>query len=549
MLTWAAAGVAVVFGTWMVWQRRWISDDGFINYRIIQQLLAGRGPTYNAAERVEGGTSTLWLGLVWLGQAITPGSDTGAVMVALGTALSALALALLAVGAFALHPGRPLLLPVGLAVVVAIAPMWDFGTSGLETSLSMAWIAACFAGLAVRVRRGPAARPAWQPWPLAVLIGLGPLVRPDFALLSLGFGIALLWQSGRRWRAWLAAAGIALVVPVAYEIFRMGFFASLVPNTALAKSNGSWAQGLLYLRDFVGTYWLWIPIAIGVWLIGSRVSRRPASGEPDARSLLVILPLTALAHTAFVVSVGGDFMHGRFLLPATFLFFAPIALVPATGHRRILVALVAVGAVSSALLLRPQLWNGMIADERSYYSSFVPDAPGASVPLENWSADVGFQLSRKAAADQARGESYYVAVGQPDQPLPRNGTGVAFLATSLGIAGAASGIEVTVADTPALVDPIGSRVVLPADAEFRVGHAYRPEVWVVARLASGDRTPPLAGLADARTALSCAPVVELMDAVSQPLTPERFFTNLMLAPKLTFLRIPVDPAEAVARLC
>jgi len=336
---------------------------------------------------------------------------------------------------------------------------------------------------------------------------------------------------------------------VAYEIFRMGFFASLVPNTALAKSNGSWAQGLLYLRDFVGTYWLWIPLAIGVWLIGSRVARRPASGEPDARSLIVILPLTALAHTAFVVSVGGDFMHGRFLLPATFLFFAPIALVPATGHRRILVALVAVGAVSSALLLRPQLWNGMIADERSYYSTFVPDTPGASVPLENWSADVGFQLARKAAADQAQSESYYVAVGQPDQPLPRNGTGVAFLATSLGIAGAASGIDVTVADTPALVDPIGSRVVLPADAEFRVGHAYRPEVWVVARLASGDRTPPLAGLADARTALSCAPVVELMDAISQPLTPERFFTNLMLAPKLTFLRIPVDPAEAVARLC
>ena len=187
MLTWAAAGVAVVFGTWMVWQRRWISDDGFINYRIIQQLLAGRGPTYNAAERVEGGTSTLWLGLVWLGQAITPGSDTGAVMVALGTALSALALALLAVGAFALHPGRPLLLPVGLAVVVAIAPMWDFGTSGLETSLSMAWIAACFAGLAVRVRRGPAGRPAWQSWPLAVLIGLGPLVRPGGSFVGLTY--------------------------------------------------------------------------------------------------------------------------------------------------------------------------------------------------------------------------------------------------------------------------------------------------------------------------------------------------------------------------
>ena len=49
--------------------------------------------------------------------------------------------------------------------------------------------------------------------------------------------------------------------------------------------------------------------------------------------------------------------------------------------------------------------------------------------------------------------------------------------------------------------------------------------------------------------LACEPVVELLDAVSEPLTFERFVKNVTLAPSLTFLRIPVDPAEAVQKLC
>lgn len=549
VLTWTLVAIPVIVATSMVWLRRWVSDDGFINYRVIQQLLAGHGPVYNLNDRVEVGTSTLWLGLVWLGRVLTPGSETGQVMVVLGTALTALALILLAVGAMALSNNRQVFVPAGLAVVAALPPVWDFGTSGLETSLSMAWLAGCFAALASRLRRGTVDRPAWQPWPVATLIGLGPLVRPDFALISLAFGIALLWQSRRRFSEWLGAAGIALAAPLAYEVFRMGFFASLVPNTALAKANGSFAQGVRYLLDFVGTYWLWVPLAAGALLIIARVAKRPERGEASARSLLVILPVAGLVHACFVVSVGGDFMHGRFLLPATVLFFAPIAVVPFSGLARALAPIMVAWALVCGLVLRPALWNGMIADERTYYAKFVADVPGASVSLENWSADIGFKLARKAAADHARGESYYVSIGKPDQRLPRTGAGVVMVLNSLGDAGAASGLDVIVNDPPSLGDPIGSRLVLAPDAQFRVGHAYKPEVWALARFAAADRTPPVAGLAQARQTLACAPVAELLDAVSQPLTFDRFVKNVALAPKLTFLRIPVNPDEAVKVLC
>src|ERR1700716_2423663 len=58
--------VAVLFG-WGAWERRWIADDGLIVLRTVRNLLAGNGPVFNAGERVESNTSTLWTYLIYLG--------------------------------------------------------------------------------------------------------------------------------------------------------------------------------------------------------------------------------------------------------------------------------------------------------------------------------------------------------------------------------------------------------------------------------------------------------------------------------------------------
>lgn len=42
-------------------ERRWVGDDGFINVRVAQQLLAGNGLVFNAGERVEAITSPGWV--------------------------------------------------------------------------------------------------------------------------------------------------------------------------------------------------------------------------------------------------------------------------------------------------------------------------------------------------------------------------------------------------------------------------------------------------------------------------------------------------------
>ena len=542
---------AVVVGV-MTWLRRWVSDDGFINVRVILQLVAGNGPTYNLNERVEVGTSTLWLFFVTLGKLAAPWAEVGEVMVWLGTGFSTLAMLLLGLGALHLLPPRAgVVLPLGTAALAGLTPFWDFGTSGLETSLTFCWIAACSWALARRWANRPRKPlPAWRPWPVATLIGLGVLIRPDLALVTLVFGVMLLCQSERRLIGWLGAAGFALALPVAYEIFRMGYYASLVPNTALAKANASPEQGLIYLRDFVMTYHLYVPVALALALYLAGIAR--GFRDPDAGlTALWLGPLIAVGiHGGFVISVGGDFMHARFLLPATVLLFAPVAVVGGAAWTRVVAVLAMVWALVAGLTLRPALWNGMIVDERAYYSAFVPDRPGAMVIAENWSADVGFQLTQRAARDLAQGRSYFVDITKPDDKLPTfDAEGVYVVINSLGIAGVGAGLQVTMIDPPSLGDPIGSRLVLAPDAQYRVGHAYKPVVWAMARYTAADVHPDDKQLNDARAALACGDIPALISAVSEPLTPQRFVSNLMLAPKLTLLRIPVDPAQARAALC
>ncbi|MDO5500313.1 MAG: hypothetical protein Q4F67_11620, partial [Propionibacteriaceae bacterium] len=328
----------------VAWNLRWMSDDGWINMRVVDQMLAGNGPVFNTGERVEVGTSTLWLWLLIGVSALIPWFEPSQLAMVLGTGLMATALVLASLGSMHLLAPRthradstPRLVwvPAGTAVIAALPPIWEFATSGLEMSLAVCWLAACFWGLARRLPRpdaGPAPRRlgAFRPWWLPVLIGLGPLVRPDFALFALAFAIALLVQSRLGVVSWAGAAVLALAIPGAYQVFRMGYYAALVPNTALAKdaSGTRWAEGLSYLLDFIGPYAVWVPLVLIA--IVQIVHLRGWAAERDrARiALTVAVPVAGLLHATYIVRVGGDFMHARFLLPATVAIVLPIAAYP-----------------------------------------------------------------------------------------------------------------------------------------------------------------------------------------------------------------------------
>jgi arabinofuranosyltransferase len=329
---------------------RWITDDGFIYLRVVQQIRAGNGPVFNAGERVEAFTGALWVALLAVADLTTP-ARLEWLAVILGLAGGAAGLALAIAGARRIGDGdsRTWFVPLGALVFVVVTPVWIFATSGLETGLTVGWLGACLWLLAAW-----ATTPAsLMSLPSAAVLGLGWLVRPDLALFSAAFvaivvGVDWRHMPRRRRVAFVAAA---LGLPLAYQLFRMGYYGSLVPNTALAKegAGSNWERGWRYLRDFADAYWLWVP-AIG--LVAGAYVPLARSLHGRVRLTVGVFALCGLLHGTYMVRTGGDYIHARLLLPGFFAICAPVAVVPAT--RRYLASLVvAPWAAAAMLTLRP----------------------------------------------------------------------------------------------------------------------------------------------------------------------------------------------------
>lgn len=463
-------------------------------------------------------------------------------------------------------------IPFGILVPLALPALWDFATSGLETGLAWAWLGASFAVVADAGRRGPDA-PRLRLGLRLLLVGLGPLVRPELAIYSVAFGAALLvlverprrQAGGPRtagWRLVLAWAGI----PLAYQVFRMGYYASLLPNTALAKNatDSQWERGTEYLTNFAGTYWLAIPALL---LVEAALASPPLwrrTGQVVAASVVV----PALLHALYIVWIGGDYMHGRFWLVPTLALAAPLAAVPlprtslwttapsarSAQLRLGAVAAVAVWAVVCAVSLRaPQLDLGdhhSIDDQRALLTSPAARAAGASahpVELDDQPYAAVVRADQAALGDVDDELIWRVhLVGDELDRFPRTeGSGPTASYDAIGVAGLVLGRDTTFIDPYGLADPVAARQ--PAVSERRAGHTHElPRPW---RLARAEVTTTDAEIEAATRAMTCGQLGELLDGIQDPLTPGRFLRNLVNAPANTRLAIPADATEAEARFC
>lgn len=550
------------------WNRRWMSDDGFINIRVIANLFDGYGPVFNVGERVEVGTSTAWLAVLAAGHAVTPFLAVSRLAVWTGLLATVIGLVAVSAGAATLCrlQGRTgPLLPFGTLVLAALPPFWDFATSGLETGLVFLWLGASFYLLGRRldrIRDGRTSRTeVWQPlWP-ALLIGIGPLVRPDLTLIAAALGVALLFQSRRSWRSWIGGAVVALAAPVLYELFRAGYYAALVPNTALAKGAGEslWRQGLTYLDDYAGRYLLLVPLCAGIVLWVPRLVSAARRTDLAVAALLVLPVLGAALHAVFVLRVGGDFMHGRFLLPATFAAAMPIAVLAAGrgAAARVLtlapLAVVLVWSVTVGTQVRVPYTNTIgpagIADERGVY---VNDAGTPKPVIVEAFAEPGSIVAWYEQAVIARtlaesGERVFLD-NQNRVPVADGYTVVTRMG-NIGIFGVRAGPQVFVADRLSLANPIGARLDIVEVENPRIGHSQEvPLVWDLARFTAttpGDAPDVRAG----REALACGELRDLQMAVTGPMTVQRFVRNVVDASHLTRLRIPADPFVARDQFC
>ncbi|PPK65924.1 hypothetical protein V5P93_000182 [Actinokineospora auranticolor] len=561
------AAVLLVF-LFLAWQRRWMSDDGLIVLRTVRNIFEGNGPVYNAGERVEANTSTLWTVLVTLG-GLLPGVRLEWVAVIEGLLCAVAGLGFAMDGARRLHPGdgRAVFLPAGAVLVVVLPPFRDFATSGLETGLISLWLGLSWwvvvrlaVSRGVTAATGPAVADDAPPravrtWPVALVLGLGPLVRPDLALFSaVGFAAVLFiaWQGWRRALAWVGAAA---AIPLAYQVFRMGYYGVLTPNTAIAKEAGTahWLRGLGYLHDFAKPYLVWVPVlllAAGARLLVRRLPRtRPMT-------VLLAFPLVAgLALALYVIRIGGDFMHGRMLLPALFTLLLPVMVLPvAKWHSAVVAGVGAWGVVALGWFHVPHdgdgyINGGGIADERGYWADFTGhDYPITADDYRGLPAPV---LSENVALiERLPGSRVVLRTSTGWHEFPSDRPYSSYATTSIGAAGMLIDVDVRIQDVYGLVNPLAAHTEMVKAT--RPGHEKQPTMaWTVGEAGTGElaATGPVpevaaADIQAAQRAVACPEIAELIASYREPLTAGRFWDNLTGAFHRTGVRYPADPKLA-----
>ncbi len=616
--------VAAVLMFWGAWERRWIADDGLIVLRTVRNLLAGNGPVFNVGERVEANTSTLWTYLVTAAAWVTQ-IRLEYVVLGLALILSTGAVVLAAFGAARLYrwrmrgaAGTVLLLPAGVLVYIAVPPARDFATSGLESCLVIFWIALLWL-LLVRWATpdpdadagDPGASLPGTPYILgtAFVAGLGPLVRPELAVLA-AIALAMLFLApGLTPRVRVAMVAVAGVVPVAYQIWRMGYYGLPYPNTAVSKDAGGakWAQGLDYLANLVGPYLLWLPgvflaIVAGIVLYTSRVvpttptdpgtARFPVPRDAAAAKTLLLRGRCALrtptATVVFIVGsglllavysvrVGGDFMHGRVLLPALFCLLLPVAVVPLRvpdrserQDRRTVATAIAAGLMWSGTVVWAFFAAGTtgmpegavvgrsgIVDERAFYALNT----GHEHPIlaQDYLDYPRMRAMVEAIEDTPNGGLLLPTgafdvwdVVPPPEPIPEGGAGHTVFFLNLGMTSMNVGLDVRVIDQMGLAYPLAAHTERLEDG--RIGHdkALFPD-WAVADSGMVDVHPWLPPyldeewVAEAHVALTCPDTQELLASSSAPLTWPLFKRNLRNAFEYAGYRIDRVPEYEIQR--
>ena len=605
---WASVVVVSVLFGWGAWQRRWIADDGLIVLRTVRNLLAGNGPVFNAGERVEANTSVVWTYLVYVGSWLNWPMRLEYVALVLALLLSVAGLAMLMLGTGRLFaPGllgrRAVILPAGALVYIAVPPARDFATSGLESGLVMAylgllwWMMVCWS----QVHQCPGGqRPRGRVFigTLAVVAGCSVLVRPELALIGgLALIMMLIAAKGGRRRALIVVAGGLL--PVAYQIFRMGYYGLLFPGTALAKdaAGDKWSQGVIYLSNFNRPYALWVPavLLVGLALVVSAGRRKgirytpPRSPGPLARSVqspsavVVFILVSGLLQALYWIRQGGDFMHGRVLLAPLLCLLAPVAVVPVVfpdGTRLSREAGYWLAGTVSALWMAVAGWSlwaanspGMgddatrvtysgIVDERRFYAQATghahpltaadyldyPRMRAVLVALNN--TPDGALLLPSGNYDQWDLVPPIRPESRPDAPPPKGPHTVFF--TNLGMVGMNVGLDVRVIDQIGLANPVASHTARLQHG--RIGHDKNlfPD-WVIADGPWVKWYPGVPGYIDAQwvaqaeKALQCPATEAVLNSVRAPMGFHRFVSNFLNSFEFTRYRIDRVPRYELIR--
>lgn len=417
----------------------WVSDDAEITLRCVMNLIHGYGPTFNADERVQAFTHPLWFLLI--AAAAPTFRNIFAATFILSIVLSLLTWWVL-ISRIATSFWSGML--AGTALVLSKAYV-DYSTSGLENPLSH-FLLIC--GLLIGFKYLETGERRLATISLTVLSSIY-LCRPDLVLLVAPFCLLILLRSHQDSRTTARLVLIAAAPALLWTIFSIFYYGAPFPNTAYAKLGTgiplgeSVQQGFVYLFDSLSRD----PLTLTFTAIGVMLALRQGL-EQKAIAAGIILYL------AYVVSIGGDFMSGRFLTVPLLSAAVIVARTELAGFAIATIAIVvaALGAVS----LNSTLLSGPTYSSTSIPQNGITDERGFMFPGR------GLLTARRNTQD---------SMLQPDWSV--RAKSVSIQCGLLGSASLASPPENHFIDSCGLADPLLARLPAKYDSNWRIGHFER----------------------------------------------------------------------------
>jgi len=394
------AGLVIVAGC-VAWASRWVQDDAFITFRYSAHLVAGLGPVWNSGYAVEGYTNFLWMLIVAAG--LRGGIAPEVFSCAIGVICFAASVLMAYRMALGLLSQRVWAL-IAAALVATNYSFRMYATGGLETPLEATLTLALLllAVEALEAKRLPPGRALAA----SVLAALALMTRLDSGLVVavvLGCLGLVAFRESPRTRPPRVVVASALVVPLLVLVgtwfaWKLSFYGRLLPNTFYAKvgmdRSATLVRGVAYTGWMFVSY-AWAPIALGV-LLFARVRGVPVRDLVRLRAGELPLVVYVALWLAYVISVGGDVMEFRMLVP----IIPVIVILMVDLFVRVLEDVRPVGALS-ALLVVASVVHGLWFRR---YVAFLNVNPipvlaelGDPDPGANWKA-VGLALRGAVAA-------------------------------------------------------------------------------------------------------------------------------------------------------
>ncbi|HZB26689.1 MAG TPA: hypothetical protein VE379_11180 [Vicinamibacterales bacterium] len=425
----AALTVFVAAFTYVFLANAWLGDDAYITFRVIWNAVHGYGLVFNPGERVQAFTHPLWMLVMTAVHAVTREFLFSALAVSYAFALAA-------VLAAARSAQRLAAAAVAVLWLLSSKAFVDYTSSGLEYPLSYLLLALFHVRLLqAHDRRLTDSELRW----VGALAGLAFVNRMDSVLLFAPALVWLAWRGVRGRGARLLPLVLGFALPAAaWVIFATLYYGFPLPNTYYAKVATGIPSGLLYRQgvayvlnslahDPITLLTIGIALALG---IGARAPVRLAA-------------LGAAAYVLYTISVGGDFMSGRFF--AMPFLVSVIAVLHAFGGVRW--ELPAAGALVVYTLLAPlapiktttayeAAWpwrsqNGVKDERGNYHRATNPFlySPLRPLPDHTWIREgLSFRASPEKVTVQGSIGFFGLAAGPEKHLVDRNALSDAFLA-------------------------------------------------------------------------------------------------------------------------